>query len=35
MKNTKPRFLNLFVHGIGLRFHAQSDIEGIMVIGYD
>ena len=35
MKNTKPNFLNLFVHGVGLRFRAWPDLERIMVIGHD
>ena len=35
MENTKPKKSNLFMHGIGLKFCAQSDIERIMAIGYD
>ena len=35
MKNIKPMQSNLFVHGIGLKIRAWSDMEGIEVIGYD
>ena len=35
MENAKPKFSNLFMHGITQGFRAWSDIERINVIGHD